>query len=507
MTSSHSPSTGWRQARPRRAVSTAADTATTAQALTGEVPHPGWLLHEHAILRSTGFAFDLLDLLEFPQTADIIEQVVTAEDQVTSAVGAVVAAAREVPRPALPPSVAKAVRKALARRGPVRSDLMVPDLLAAPLREYARALAHRDDLLAQAQRQAGQEAADNHDALVRLTGTDQRVVEALWASSPGMYDTGLRELRATAANPGTGRARVLRRQVAGYLQRLCAKNETTSFFGPIEYADYGQPAAGPLRTGPVRDRRPRVASWVVIALADRISADDTVRALLPVRKAPSVSLRDGMVQAAGRFLAVEQRYVRLLELLDGTLNCHDLARRLDEPITDTLFAVDALRRRRLVIADLRPPVTEIDALGCLCSALAGLPAANARVMLNRLREIESELARVPFERKPVLMAEAESLVADFAGVSARRGGGEWYADRAVIREECVGPLTPLHLGDRVREQLRTELAPAFDFLAGEALARHRALTAAVLDRVPGLRTGRPMPLLDFLHHQPGRTVR
>jgi len=458
---------------------------------------PSWLLHQHAILRSTGFPFALLDLLEFPRAADTIEQAVAFEDRVTDAVSAVVTAARAIPRQELPASVAKALRKALTRRGPVRADIEVPGSLAAPLREYANALAYRDELLAQARRQAEEETASCHHALVRLAGTDQRLLEALWASSPGMYESGLRELRAAA--PGTGRARALRRQLAGYLQRLCAKNETTSFFGPIEYADYGEPACGALRTGPVRDRRPRIASWAVVALADHVSADDKVRALLPVRRAPSVTLQDGTVRVAGKPVTAAPQDVRLLGLLGGTPDCHQLARRLDAPLAVVLRMVEALQRRRLITPALRPPVTEIDALGWLCSALAGLPVPDdVHAVLARLRDIESELATAPFERKPALLADAEQRITALTGVPPRRGGGEWYADRLVIREECLGPMTPLHLGGRVREQLRADLAPALDFLAGEAVARHRALTAAVLERVPALRAGQPLPLLEFL---------
>jgi hypothetical protein len=489
---------------------TGGDLATDSHLMTGTAPAPrpprasaaagsSWLLHEHAILRSTGFPFALLELLEFPRTADIVEQIITAEERMTDAVGAVVTAARAVPRSELPPSVAKAVRKALTRRGPVRADLQVPDSLAAPLREYAEALNHHQRLLAEARQEAERESAECHRALVRLTDIDQRLLEALWASSPGMYESGLRQLRATAATPGSGRARTLRRQLAGYLQRLCAKNETTSFFGPIEYADYAEPAVGRPRTGPVRDRRPRIASWAVVSLADQVSADDTVRALLPVRRAPSVTLRDGRVSAAGRQVAVPPPHARLLGRLDEAPDCHQLARELGAPLTDVLGAVDELRRRRLVVPALRPPATEIDALGWLCSALAGLPVPDdLRLLLGRLRAIESELAQAPFDRKRTLLTEAEQRITAATGVPARRGGGEWYADRLVIREECVGPMTPLHLGHRVQEQLRADLAPALDLLAGEAVARHRALTAALLDRVPALRTGRSMPLLELL---------
>jgi Lantibiotic dehydratase, N terminus len=491
-------------------LATGSDLATDSDLATGPAPAPrppraeaaaapAWLLHEHAILRSTGFPFALLELLEFPRTADIADQIVTAEERITAAVGAVVTQARAVPRSELPPSVAKAVRKALTRRGPVRADVQVPGSLAAPLREYADALDHHDRLLTEARQEAEREAADCHRALARLTDTDQRLLEALWASSPGMYESGLRQLRAAAAAPGAGRARTLRRQLAGYLQRLCAKNETTSFFGPIEYADYAEPAAGRPRTGPVRDRAPRIASWAVVSLADQVSADDTVRALLPVHRAPSVALRDGRVSVAGRPVAAPPEHVRLLGRLDEAPDCRQLARELGAPVTDVLGTVDELRRRRLAVPALRPPATEIDALGWLCSALAGLPVPDdLRLLLERLRAIESELARASFDRKRALLTEAEQRISAATGAPARRGGGEWYADRLVIREECVGPMTPLHLGHRVQQQLRADLAPALDLLAGEAVARHRALTAALLDRVPALRTGRPMPLLELL---------
>lgn len=84
------------------------------------------------------------------------------------------------------------------------------------------------------------------------------------------------------------------------------------------------------------------------------------------------------------------------------------------------------------------------------------------------------------------------------GQPARRGSGELYADRLVLHEECLGALTPLHLGPRTRSALHEQLVPVLTLFAGEGVAHHRALTRAFLERHPRLAAGEAVALVDLL---------
>ncbi|WP_171169004.1 lantibiotic dehydratase [Streptomyces sp. I05A-00742] len=626
-------------------------------------PHPRWLFHDHAVIRSTGFPWNLLDVLEHPLTVARVRDVERAEDTLADAVTAVVDAGRRHPH-ALAPRDSRRLRTALSRRAPLPADLPAPDPpgLRAALARYGWAHEAARSAEATARHTLETETAARHAALVELAG-DPAVREALWLSSPTMHDRGLAELAGLAHRPATGRARRLRRQFGGYVQRLAAKNETTSFFGPITYADFTEPPADhpPPTTGPPAARRTHLAHWAVLLLADAMAADPRVRPFLrPRRDARLARTADGTWRIAGRPLDLDAGLTAVLDAADGRTTCAELAaaararaespgadravpcpterghseteaataRRAGPPGSGTAGegateagsptegsagpaggrsvggdvagraevqavsretaaretageettgageagfpaerapgrsgsvdtspacvgvpgvgrettarrqavdapgptpmdgsdgittshppadltraapalvppAVEEAVRRGLLRLDCHPPITAVDALGRLREDIAALPAAcpardEWRRRADGLHEAVAAFNRAGLERRRELLEGIEAELGRITTGPLRRGGGQWYADRTVLHEECLGPCSPLPLGGRLHGALAERLAPALSLLAAEAVARHRALTAAFLARHPELADGREVPLLRLL---------
>ncbi len=63
------------------------------------------------------------------------------------------------------------------------------------------------------------------------------IQEAVFLSSPDMFDNVWARYVAQEPGPENADGRRVERQVYSYLQRFCAKNETTSFFGPMGYGE------------------------------------------------------------------------------------------------------------------------------------------------------------------------------------------------------------------------------------------------------------------------------
>jgi hypothetical protein len=462
-----------------------------------------WLLHDHAILRSTGFAWNVLDALDHPLTELALADLDRAEVELSRAITTVVATVRADPH-AISPRQSRKLREILSRRRCVPPALLA-ELDSAAVRAAVRDYQRRADAVAAAiraaQRRLDDETARSHQAMLDLA-SDPAVREALWLSSPAMHDRGLAELADTAAQPHCGRARRLRRQFGGYLQRLAAKNETTSFFGPITYAEFGIEPDGnePIVTGPVL-RSVSLAHWAVVALADAIAADPAVRPHLRPRASALLTTTDPprVGGARGPRLDLPTPMLELLRAADGSRSVLEAARHLGRPVAEVLATVEQAVRRKVLFLDCRPPATVPDALGWLRELVATLPTAVRWFeALDRISARLDEFATADLERRRTLLAEVESEITRWSAEPVRRGRGEWYADRLAVHEEALGNLSPLALGRACQQTLREKLSPALDLLAAEAVARHAALTQRFLHRHPELAAGQTVPLLALL---------
>lgn len=467
-----------------------------------------WELHPQFVLRGTGFPFGLLDRVSFPTTSDRIDALIDAEEALATAAEAAVAHLR--PREALADGrLRKRLWKSLSRLLPLPDEADRAPLTpqARSLLDAYRAAHHRREHAAhEARHTFDTELPQRRAALHRLAG-DDRFQEAVWLSSPQMYERGLRRYLATAPDtPRTGPVRSLERQVAGYLQRFCAKNETASFFGPINYGDFADLGDQAPRAGSVTRRHTYLAYWVVRAVAHVIAEDPQIRPHLRPRLSPLVRFDTAGPSVAfpdGRVTELDGLAATLVPLVDGKRSVAELARKAGLDQTATLSEVQRLTDQRLTTLDVDLPVTEPRALEALREWVDALPPscpsrATWHTHLSTLHARQEEFARAGFARRRELLAELEAEVVRLTGRAARRGGGQLYADRLVITEECLGDATPLHLGGDVLAAFTEELAPVLDLLAAEAVARHSELTAAVLDFVPALGEGRRLPLMRYL---------
>ncbi|MFI5783175.1 lantibiotic dehydratase [Nocardia sp. NPDC051570] len=328
---------------------------------------------------------------------------------------------------------------------------------------------------------------------------DPRLLEAVLLSSSTAYQQLHRWL---AADPDVARLRSDdRRRVltaAMYLQRLCAKNESTSFFGPVYWARVGGLDGIVLDLG---DSQPPLLHtgwtyWAAEAIAEAISADPGVRPWIAPSLPPNLVHRDGQYALVGYGewpieiveLGEPQRSdleVRLFRRCDGHTTAIALADAEGLDLTTVIEVLDDLERRRLLRFGLVVPAGLIDPFLPLVEFARALPPVVGRRWCEVLEDLEQWRNRFSSggslsERQMALCGTERSFTA-VTGRHSQRAAGQHYADRTVLIEDGLFPWRRFDIGEPVSGYLRHEAPVVLDLLFELSLARRRRSVELITD--------------------------
>lgn len=434
-----------------------------------------WTLFPHVIFRTTGFPWEQLDGLRLRESALHLEALCAAEDTLE----ALRTGGPRLSRPSR--SVLAAIRggRVIAGETPEETERY------AAWNAQVGVVTRARDALAQT---FTPELERTREALRTLTG-DARFQESLASSSPPVF-LAVHKQRWD---------RRLERQVASYVQRLCAKNETMSFFGPINYATLapGGPDAVGLRwSGPehLAQRRTHVASWIVRGLLRTVPFLPEVLPWLVLR-------RRGMQSMPLKAGAPLDLLARLVAMADGAGRAAVLAERLETPAAEVFAAVRDACERGLLTHQLEVPSSTPTPVYDFLQRLAAIPGASAQVeRLGTLLEHMDAYGRAPAAEKVRLNDSLAGKMIELWGVSAKPSGGppvgttptspgqtqNFYTDRLPLREECCGDVELTVSGARARE-LQDRVVPFLDLLRTVA-ERTRAKARAELAKKLGVRS-------------------
>jgi hypothetical protein len=309
-----------------------------------------------------------------------------------------------------------------------------------------------------------------------LTGRDERLLEATYLSSPDAYA----RLRDWLPEPvgDTLNHRVKRRVqlLTMYLQRLCTKNETSSFFGPLAWVRTGSPDEPFAFADPgALHNRMFWSNWAVQQLADLVSADPAVRPALTPRPTPQM-LGTRHVDFAAAPPEVrevpelaEEPLRELFALCDGTRTVAELDA---DPLLDRLVEAGAVE------VDISIPSGAPDPFGYLLDRLARLPAEHWVAELNRLDELRQRIQDA--QGLPARIAAIEALNEAYAATGAgetARAGGRIASDRALCFEDCRQDWGTASLAGPAAASLRDDFPGLLELLFQLPLARLRARRA------------------------------
>ncbi|MEO3810612.1 hypothetical protein ABGB17_16550 [Sphaerisporangium sp. B11E5] len=477
-----------------------------------------WSLHDHVVVRTTGFPYEIVEELSLPATAADVDAVLAAEHAAgehreTLLRDAFPAAVRAAGGDRAAGRLLSKQRAAVGRWCPVSAPELAPgDGLAGLLREWNRLLAVTAALAERAEAAHPAELALCGERL-RARAADPRLRDAILLLSPAFHDS-LGKYAAGSAKD----ARQVERRLAAYLQRLAAKNETNSHFGPVNYGRLDPALPAPVRM----ERDPSLVTRTVFAaarLADALTAavqaDPRMRPHLRPRRSVAHRVADGRAvhTGTGRAVTLSADDTRLVEAADGTRSVRDLAADLGEPWPSVAERVAALVHRRLLsfappaAPDTAHPLDAVAAWLDSCPQAVDDDAARAvqewRATAEELAGLVAACAAVPRTAAMGALRRLEERYEELSGEAARRGAGTMYADRTLVFEECRGDLARFELGGAVARRVGDGLVPVLELWRTAALLRghdQRRQARHVLD---ALAPDGDVPLFRYLRSATG----
>jgi hypothetical protein len=411
-------------------------------------------------IRPTGVPFDVLGRLGTPAIAETARAMRVHDDAITAAVEAahrVLAAHRGTPP-------AKLLAR-LADRGELSAKHLAtyPELVAyqEAVRARAAALAALDTQITAAYLQL-------HDVLERESARE--LPDFLVIESESLAEDLARRGTGEGADALTSRDRHHDRKLALYLQRVCAKNDSISRFGPVAWGTVTDGEGVHVTPAPgVARRRVDVERWVVKALLELLDADPETRAEALPRLHPHGRFEGAVFvrHDEDREIALDDAEHALALRCDGATPAHAL-----DPAM-----LDALVTRGVVVWKHEPMAIDVSPLPSLVADVArwrpGPVRARWLERLEKLQAIAAQFAAAPdAEARRTVMGAARTHLEEI-GIGQRTTSRTLYAARNPLLENC-GQDGTFTLGKRSLDALIEKAWPWFElYRDGAALASLR----------------------------------
>ncbi|MFC5287300.1 thioesterase domain-containing protein [Actinokineospora guangxiensis] len=347
---------------------------------------------------------------------------------------------------------------------------------------------------------AGGDASAYSDHLAAaLERTDERlnkvIADPLFAEALTWQNAELARLVAQGMSRRASTRRRQRLVVGRYWQRYCAKNETIGFFGPelpVRIARGAQPLTAAPGPALVRGRAVRFEAWAMAAVGEALCADPAVRAWMPPRPAPHLTVRDRHVLRPARPpLPLSPAEAIAIELCDGR-PARAVLTALAEQVRDAELLLERLVERDVLTWDADLPIGP-NAETVLRERIAAIgdPAVreSASSTVDRITSARDAVAAAAGDPRALTeaMTALDAVFTDITGRAANREGGQTYAARTLVYEDTVRDLDVVvgtELLDAVAEPLALLLRAA-RWLTGALADAYRSALAELYDDLAG----------------------
>lgn len=469
-----------------------------------------------AVLRMAGYPFSWLHALDGSACVDLARHFLAAQSEVD----AFAREAQELHRraeSAADRSLLRALRR--GRPYPPREEPLSPPFAEAHHR-YAQALRRRDDAERAYREAHGHATVDGARHVLDLFRDTPSLQDMLLVSNEAAHSRLVRWLRR--ADPGSATWRKHDRNnlttLVRYLQRVCAKNDTTSHFGPLAPARLDAGREGVQWKPLPLQRHTELSRWAVEAVAEALDrTHEDVRLLAQPRLAPgarstgdtvhlvsldqrrmSTAVRDAVRPMAP--IALQPEQARLLALCDGDRSIGQLAALTRRPGRDVERDITALQEAGALVRGPDLPYGVEDALRALRVRLSLLgdehPAAR---QCARLALAVTGLQAAGPDARPQALDALKQLFTEITGEAPHRPRHGFYSDNSVFHEHCVGVAGDLVLGQPLVGRMSGDLSLLYDLFLlrpRRRLSLERALLTRWFERRFG--PGARVPANDYL---------
>jgi hypothetical protein len=452
-----------------------------------------WRIMPHLIVRRAGFPIDWLEHLRFTDTLAAVQDLLKVEQQLDEQRDTIV---REIERLVVVEKKAQdrstvlsdlsKLRKALWKRKSFQGKHL--QVNEPPYQKIVIAIDRWNELLqlenerwARGRELAEGEHLEKRAALQELLDRP-RLREAMWSMNPRFDEAITRYQENSRIERRSSEDKRFERRLITYLQRLCAKNETNSFFGPIDYAkpnvDQDRSIWYEWTVPHLRRRQVFLSYWAAETLLHEISRDQAILPFLRPRRHTLYRqvcevLQSGMT---GREWSLSPLAYALYERADGKRSLGDLAETLEVPLHELITQAQRLVEQKALTLMPVLPGDEEHSLGWILNWLFEQPATfpGREDWIRQLTELQQALQRLETSEWPERkkrMHDLEQLFVKLTAKDASRESGEMYADRSIIFEDAHGPLQ-VELGGAFWEHVEEQLQPILE--AAKQYGLHKA---------------------------------
>ena len=300
---------------------------------------------------------------------------------------------------------------------------------------------------------------------------DDAVAEALFISNPAALTRTRELIRDRHAKNDTRKKQKLRLGWS-YAQRFCAKNDTSSFFGPLAWGRFDPQQAANIHVTHgdtwIKDRQTFFENWAVQRLVDQINQQCPAPDCMPLQLNAGCYLRDhtlfmpiGKKQhlspATAQVLAYVNDPGEGEPTLQGLLNAC-----ADTPPGNLRDLLEHLVSKRIVRRGWRMSPRERQPIEQMQRWLEDAPLPDAfrqtwRLRLEKLENARRDYAEGNLERRTECLDTLNHLLTE-AGVDLSRETGAMYVGRYPVYEDCSRNMN-ISLGQELLKQINAELAP------------------------------------------------
>jgi hypothetical protein len=303
---------------------------------------------------------------------------------------------------------------------------------------------------------------------------DDRFREAMLWQNRGAVHRALDPMRVRGSNSDRRNSDQRRNEqlIAAYLLRYTTKNDTIGFFGPVGWATLSEAHDGLIvRPGPqlLAERDVYFESWGIDALAAALASDPRLEPWLLPRRAHTIDVGSGaLLSATAPPVALSRGDEALLRACDGDATVREIATRITtDPSLELTTEADVLARLRefrdkeWIALTIAVPM-EVHADRTLARLLRRIDDEEVRAFaLGALEEMQDARARVAAAAgRPVDLDAAlgalEQTFTRLTGTAPTRAGGQTYAGRTLVYEDCRRDLEVV-IGRDVLDALRSPL--------------------------------------------------
>ena len=261
--------------------------------------------------------------------------------------------------------------------------------------------------------------------------------------------------------PRAKKARARERHLLLYLQRICAKNDTLSAFGPGGWGKIDQQISLTLMPAPgIARRECFLERWTAHGAAKALNADPDIRAELSPRLHPNGRL-DGdqfVFAETGERIRLDPQVVELLAGCDGETPAHSLGVKTE--------LLEQLVQQNIVRWEVEVPALEPYAFDNLISDILRWRNTPTRKrwldLLQPIANLPAKFARVSETVSRVQIMDEAGEHLEQLGTARKASGRFLYAATNPICEECFRECG-FSIGENLIDEIAIDAAPWIDF--------------------------------------------